>query len=73
MMSERALVEAIFNTALRGTAGETAARRDALWTAATILLADVLRGRDMDRSASSRLCQHVAARDLQRHGAGYCL
>jgi hypothetical protein len=33
MMSERALVEAIFNTALRGTAGDTAARREGLWTA----------------------------------------
>jgi hypothetical protein len=42
MLSERALVEAIFNTALRGAAGETAARRDALWTAATTLMADVL-------------------------------
>jgi hypothetical protein len=42
-MSERALVESIFNTALRGTAGETAARRDGLWTAATTLMADVLR------------------------------
>jgi hypothetical protein len=36
MMSERALVEAIFKTALRGTAGDTAARRDALWAAATM-------------------------------------
>jgi hypothetical protein len=42
MLSERALVEAIFNTALRGTAGDTAARREGLWTAATTLMADVL-------------------------------
>jgi hypothetical protein len=39
MMSERALVEAIFDTALKGTAGETAARREGLWTAATTLMA----------------------------------
>jgi hypothetical protein len=36
MMSERALVESIFDAALKGTAGDTAARRDALWTAATM-------------------------------------
>jgi hypothetical protein len=42
-MSERALVKAIFDTTLRGTAGNTAAHRDALWTAATTLMADVLR------------------------------
>jgi hypothetical protein len=39
MLSERALIESIFNTALRGTAGDTAARREGLWIAATTLMA----------------------------------
>jgi hypothetical protein len=48
MMSERALVTAIFDTALiiRGTRGDTNARQDAVWIAAVTLLADVLLSAD---------------------------
>jgi hypothetical protein len=76
MMSERALVEAIFDTALKGTAGDTAVRRDALWTAATTLMADVLlsydpfnrerllRGLEKElRAATKHLAQCIAEED----------
>jgi hypothetical protein len=42
MMSEHALVDAIFETALRGCEADVHARRNALWVAAITLLADVL-------------------------------
>ena len=46
MKSERALVDAIFETVLTGTEGETEKRKDALWVAAVTLLADVLLNTD---------------------------
>jgi hypothetical protein len=42
MMSERALVDAIFETALEGCEADVGVRRNALWIAAITLLADVL-------------------------------
>jgi hypothetical protein len=42
MMSERALVDAIFKTALKGCEADVHARKNALWLAATTLLSDVL-------------------------------
>ena len=46
MLSERDLIESIFETALRGCDVNVSARRDALWDAASCLLADVLRSAD---------------------------
>ncbi len=45
-MSERALVNAIFQTALKGCDADIEARQNAVWGAAITLLADVLRGTD---------------------------
>jgi hypothetical protein len=42
MMDERDLVNAIFETALRGCDADVHARQNALWVAAISLLADVL-------------------------------
>jgi len=42
MMSERDLVEAIFQTALKGCDADVKARKEAIWTAGVVLLADVL-------------------------------
>ena len=42
MMTERALVDAIFRTVLEGTDGDIEARRNGLWVAGITLLADVL-------------------------------
>jgi hypothetical protein len=42
MMSESALIDAIWKTALTGCDVDVAARKNALWTAAITLLADVL-------------------------------
>jgi hypothetical protein len=42
MMSERALVDAIFKTALEGCEADVHARKNALWIATTTLLSDVL-------------------------------
>jgi hypothetical protein len=46
MMSERALVDAIWRTALAGCDVDVAARKNALWTAALTLMADVLLNTD---------------------------
>jgi hypothetical protein len=46
MLSDRALMELIFETALRGCDGNVSARRNALWDAASCILADVLRSAD---------------------------
>jgi hypothetical protein len=46
MMDERALVNAIFETALRGCDADVSARSDALWKAAVSIQADVLRESD---------------------------
>jgi hypothetical protein len=46
MLSERGLVDAIFETALRGCEADVGARRNALWVAAITLLADVLLNTD---------------------------
>jgi hypothetical protein len=46
MMSERDLVKSIFETVLRATEADIEARQNAVWGAATTLLADVLRGAD---------------------------
>jgi hypothetical protein len=42
MITERALVDAIFQTVLRGTDADIAARKNAIWIAGVTLLADVL-------------------------------
>jgi hypothetical protein len=46
MMTERALVEAIFDAALEGTGGGIDAHARAVWMACQTLMADVLRGAD---------------------------
>ena len=46
MLSDRALMELIFETVLRGCDGNVSARRNALWDAASCILADVLRSAD---------------------------
>jgi hypothetical protein len=46
MLSDRALMESIFETALRGCNVNVAARRDPLWDAGMMLLADVLLNTD---------------------------
>jgi hypothetical protein len=46
MLSDRALMESIFETALRGCDVNVSARRNALWDAAICLQADVLREAD---------------------------
>jgi hypothetical protein len=46
MMSERALVSAIFQTALAGGDANVNARRNAIWLAAITLLSDVLLSAD---------------------------
>jgi hypothetical protein len=43
MLSNRALMQSIFETALRGCDANVSARRDALWDAASCIMADVLR------------------------------
>ena len=43
MLSEPDLMEAIFETALKGCDVNVSARKNALWNAAVCLLADVLR------------------------------
>jgi len=43
MLSDQALMDSIFETALRGCNVDVAARRDALWDATVCLQADVLR------------------------------
>ena len=45
-MSERALVDAIFNTVLRGTDADIGAHKNAVWIAGVTLLADVLLNTD---------------------------
>jgi len=46
MMSERALVEAIFDVVLKGTDADIEARQNAVWSACQTLIADCLRGAD---------------------------
>jgi hypothetical protein len=46
MLSDKALMESIFETALRGCNVDVAARADALWDATVCLQADVLRTLD---------------------------
>ena len=46
MLSEEALLDSIFETALRGCDVNVSARKNALWDAAVCLLADVLRETD---------------------------
>jgi hypothetical protein len=46
MLSERALVDRIFQTALEGCDANVAARKNALWIAGITLLADVLLNTD---------------------------
>jgi len=46
MMSERALVGAIFDTVLKGTDAEIERRANAVWISAVTLLADVLLNTD---------------------------
>ena len=46
MKTERDLVDSIFRTALEGCGGDVAARRNAIWLAATTLLSDVLLNSD---------------------------
>jgi len=46
MLSERDLFDAITNTALAGCNADVNARRNAIWRAATALIADVLRESD---------------------------
>ena len=46
MLSEPDLMEAIFETALKGCDVNVSARKNALWNAAVCLLADVLRETD---------------------------
>jgi hypothetical protein len=46
MMSERFLVETIFNAVLRGTDADIAAHKNAVWIAGVTLLADVLLNTD---------------------------
>ena len=46
MLSEEALLDSIFETALRGCDVNVSARKNALWNAAVCRLADVLRETD---------------------------
>jgi hypothetical protein len=46
MLSDRALMESIFETALTGCDVNVSARRDALWDACICIMADVLRSVD---------------------------
>jgi hypothetical protein len=46
MLSDRALMDSIFETALRGCDVDVSARRKALWDAASCIMADVLRSVD---------------------------
>jgi hypothetical protein len=46
MLSEQDLVQRIFRTALEGCDGDVEARRNAIWLAATTMMADLLRGAD---------------------------
>jgi hypothetical protein len=46
MLSDRALMDSIFETALRGCDVDVSARRNALWDAASCIMADVLRSAD---------------------------
>jgi hypothetical protein len=77
MMDERALVNAIFETALRGCDADVSARRNALWKAAVCLLADVLRETDpfnrerLLRGIEAELRESVAQLDqLLRQSSG---
>ena len=67
MMSERALVDAIFKTALAGCDANVSARKNALWISGIALLADVLR--ETDPFNRERLLRGVAAelRDSVAH------
>jgi hypothetical protein len=66
MMSEQALIDAIFRTALEGCEADVSARRNAIWTAAITLMADVLLSVDpftrerMIRGLVSKLRDSVA-------------
>jgi hypothetical protein len=46
MKSEGALLDSIFRAALEGCDADVKARKDALWSAGVVLLADVLRETD---------------------------
>jgi hypothetical protein len=67
MMSERDLVEAIFQTALKGCDADVKARKNAIWDAGVVLLADVLRETD-SFSRERRLELNARATEFDVHG-----